>query len=89
MITRDDVQRVIDAFILEETLYWWLHPIERVNTVRGIDAWDRYHWTLARQMAQDEDWVSLKAYMDTLGETYLRERMEDLIQFASPRLYHE
>ena len=22
MITRDDVQRVIDAFILEETLYW-------------------------------------------------------------------
>ena len=89
MITRDDVQRVIDAFILEETLYWWLHPIERVNTVRGIDAWDRYHWTLARQMAQDEDWVSLKAYMDTLSETYLRERMEDLIQFASPRLYHE
>ena len=89
MITRDDVQRVIDAFILKETLYWWLHPIERVNTVRGIDAWDGYHWTLARQMAQDEDWVSLKAYMDTLGETYLRERMEDLIQFASPRLYHE
>ena len=88
-ITRDDVQRVIDAFILEETLYWWLHPIERVNTVRSIDAWDGYHWTLARQMAQDEDWVSLKAYMDTLGETYLRERMEDLIQFASPRLYHE
>ena len=40
-------------------------------------------------MAQDEDWVSLKAYMDILGETYLRERMEDLIQFASPRLYHE
>ena len=39
MITRDDVPRVIDAFILEETLYWWLHPIEQVNTVRGIDAW--------------------------------------------------
>ena len=38
MITRGDVQRVIDAFILEETLYWWLHPIERVNTVRGVDA---------------------------------------------------
>ena len=29
MITRGDVQRVIDAFILEETLYWWVHPIER------------------------------------------------------------
>ena len=28
MITRSDVQRVVDAFILEETLYWWLHPIE-------------------------------------------------------------
>ena len=86
MITRSDVQRVIDAFILEETLYWWLHPIEQVLTVRGIDAWDGYHWTLARQLAQDE---SLKAYMDTLGEMYLRENMEYLVQSASPRLYHE
>ena len=38
MITRGDVQRVMDAFILEETLNWWLHPIERVQTVRGMDA---------------------------------------------------
>ena len=37
------------------------------------DAWDGYHWTLARQMAQDEEWVSVNAYMDTMGETYLRE----------------
>ena len=66
-----------------------MHPIERVNTVRGIDAWDGYHWLLARQMAQDQDWVSLKAYMDTLGATYLRESMEYLIQSASHRLYHE
>ena len=76
MITRGDVQRVINAFILEETLYWWLHSIELVKTVRGIDASDGYHWLLARQMAQDQDWVSLKTYMDTLGETYLRETME-------------
>ena len=89
MITRGDVQRVMDAFILEETLYWWLHPIERVQTVRGIDAWDGYHWTLARQLVQDEDWVSLKAYMDTLGETHLRDSMEYLVQSASPRLYHD
>ena len=61
MITRGDVQRVIDAFILEETQYWWLHPIEWVQTVRGIDAWDGYPWTLAQQMAQDGEWVSLKA----------------------------
>ena len=67
IITRGDVQRVIDAFILGETLYWWLHPIERVQTVRGIDAWDGYHWTLSRQMAQDEEWVSIKKYMDTSG----------------------
>ena len=89
MFTRGDVQRVTDAVILEETLYWWLHPIERVQTVRDIDAWDGYHWTLARQMAQDEDWVSLKAYIDTLGETYLRDNLEYLVQSASPRLYHE
>ena len=89
MITRGDVQRVIDAFILKESLYWWLHPIERVQTVRGIDAWDGYHWTLARQLAQDREWTSLKAYMDTMGESYLRESMEHLIQSASPRLYRE
>ena len=65
----------------EETLYWWLHPIERVNTVRGIDAWDGYHCMLARRLAQDEDWVSLKMFMDTTSETYLRETMEHFIQF--------
>ena len=86
MITRSDVQRVVDAFILEETLYWWVHPIERVNTVRGIDAWD---WLVARQLAQDQDWVSLKHYMDSMSETHLRETMERLIQFESPRLYLE
>ena len=80
---------MIDAFILEETLYLWLHQIERVQIVRGIDAWDGYPWTLARQMTQDEEWESLKAYMDTLGETYLRESMENLVQSASPRLYHK
>ena len=89
MITRGDVQRVIDAFLLEETLYWWLHPIERVNTVQGVDAWDGYYWLMARQLAQDQDWVSLKHYMDTMSETHLRETMEHLIQFESPRLYRE
>ena len=89
MITRGDVQRVVDAFILEETLYWWSNLIERVNTVRGIDTWDGYHWLVARQLAQDQDWVSLKHYMDTMGETYLRETMEGLIQSESPRLYRE
>ena len=89
MITRADVQRVVDAFILEETLYWWSNPIERVNTVRGIDAWDGYHWLVARQLAQDQDLVSLKHYMDSMSETHLRETMEQLIQFESPRLYRE
>ena len=89
MITRADVQRVVDAFILEETLYWWSNPIERVNTVQGIDAWDGYHWLVARQLAQDQDWVSLKHYMDSIGETYLRETVEQLIQSESPRLYRE
>ena len=40
-------------------------------------------------MAQDEDWLSLRAYMDTLGETYFRENMEYLVLSTSPRLYHE
>ena len=82
-------QRVIYAFILEETLYWWLHPIERVQTVRGIDAWDGYHGTLAKQLAQDGEWVSLKAFMHTTGETYLRDYMEHLVKSVSPRLYHD
>ena len=59
---------------------------DRVQTVRGNDG---YHWALARQMVQDGKWVSLKAYMDTMGETYLRESMQYLVQSASPRLYHE
>ena len=80
---------MIDAFILEESLYWWLHPIEPVQTVGGIDAWDGNHWTLARQMAQNEEWLSLKAYMDTMGETYLRVSMEHLAQSAFPRLHHK
>ena len=46
MITCGDVQRVIDAFILEEMLYWCLHPVEWEQTVGGIDAWDGYHWML-------------------------------------------
>ena len=37
MITRGDVQRVVDAFILEETLYWFLHSIERVQTMQAVD----------------------------------------------------
>ena len=87
MITRGDVQRVVEAFLLEETLYWFLHPIERVQTVQAIDQWDGYHWMWTRQLAQDGDWTSLKRYMDTMGETYLRKSMEQLIQLASPRLY--
>ena len=31
---------------------WWM------QTVRGIDAWNGYHWTLARQMTQDGESVS-------------------------------
>ena len=60
-----------------------------VNTVRAIDAWDGYHWLVARQVAQDHDWVALKQYMDTMGETYLRETMEHVIECASPRLYQD
>ena len=89
MVTHSDVQRVKDAFILKEILYWWFYPIERVQNVRGIVAWDGYHWTLARQMAQDGNWESLKASMDTMGETYLRQSMEHLVQSASRRLYHD
>ena len=44
---------------------------------------------MARQLAQDQDWVALKHYMDTMKETHLRETMEQLIQFESPRLHRE
>ena len=52
-------------------------------------AWDGYHWLMARQLAQDQDWVSLKHYMDSMSETYLRETMGGLIQSESPRLYRD
>ena len=67
-----------------------MHSFYKKPCIGGhIDAWDGYHWLVARQMAQDHDWVSFKHYMDTMSETHLRETMEDLIQFEYPRLYRE
>ena len=60
MIIRGDVQPVIDAFILVDTLYWWLHPIERVNKVRGIDTWDGYHWLLGEKWRKTKTGSPLK-----------------------------
>ena len=44
---------------------------------------------IGRYPDKDGECVSLKAYLDTLGETYLRESMEYLVQSTSLRLYHE
>ena len=44
MTTRSDVQRVLDAFILDESLYWWLHPIERVQTEVWMLGMVIEHW---------------------------------------------
>jgi len=49
----------------------WMHGLGIIG--RWPDNW-----------LNDEDWVSLKAYMDTMGETYLRESMEHLVQSSSP-----
>ena len=49
--------------------------------------WDGHHWNFVRCLAQASMWEDMKHYMDTMGETYLREVMETIIEKASPRLY--
>lgn len=83
MITRSDHQRLFEAFVMEECLYF-LHPLEMFFQV----PWDGVHWHLV-ELAQQARWPDLKQYMDTMGETYLREEMELVIQTVSPRLYRE
>lgn len=85
MITRSDHQRVFEAFVMEECLYFLQHPLEMFFQV----PWDGVHWHHVVELARQTRWSDLKQYMDTMGVTYLREEMELVIETASPRLYRE
>lgn len=83
MITRQDGCQVYDVLALAEVLYFCQHPLEVFCEV----PWDGVHWKKVVDFAKQKHLVDLKEYMEWMGETCLREQMEQLIQFASTRLY--
>ena len=105
MITRGDVKRVLEVFANLEWAYWkenyaeWMlfatHPLllkALTNPHDHIDPailWDGFRWHYVRCLIRAELWSDLKWYVEGMGETYLREHMQTLIQSVSPRLYRE
>ena len=84
MITRQDSRQVYEAFAKAKVLYMSQHPWE----IFDQDKWDGSHWKQAVQLAQQQAWEAMKHYIEWMGETYLREHMQLIVQLASPRLYH-
>jgi len=89
MRTRGEARKLITQFCWEESIYWVNHTEEYILFVNGGTRWDGYHWTEARKLVQKRDWIGLKHYMDTMGETHLREQMESLMASSTPRLYKD
>lgn len=85
MITRSDDSNVYDALAMAELLCFLNHPLEIFCEI----LWDRHHWKNVVALAKQKQRVDLKHYMDWMGETYLREEMELIIQSASLRLCRE
>ena len=69
ILCRSDCQRVIDALVLEETLYWVSHPIERIHTIKGIDAWDGQLWSSAVLFAIHRKWQAFREWLNVMKET--------------------
>ena len=62
-------------------LYFCQHPLEVFDQVK----WDGHHWKQVVHLAQHQAWDVMKEYIDCMGEIYLREHMQTLIQLASNR----
>ena len=73
MITRQDVCQVYDALALAEVLNFCQHSLEVFDQVK----WDGHHWKQVVHVAQHQAWDDMKDYIDCMGETYLREHMQN------------
>ena len=88
MLTRGDVENVLKVFAKQELSYWQGNCHEWVtHCLDPAVMWDGYHWHFVRCLVQARRWEDLKQHIDTMGETFLREQMQILIQSVSPRLY--
>lgn len=95
MLSRGDIQKVFQALVHQEWLYWkdhfkeWVAHCSRDLTDPFDPAvvWDGYHWNFVRHLAQAKMWEDMKQHIDSMGETYLREQKQTLIQSVAPRLY--
>ena len=83
ILCRSDCQRVIDALVLEETLYWVSHPIERIHTIKGIDAWDGQLWSSAILFAIHRKWQAFREWLNVMKETHVSEQIMELIKRES------
>ena len=81
MITRQDSRQVYEAFAKPKVLYMSQHPWENFDQ----DQWDGSHWKQAVQLAQQQAWEAMQHYIEWMGQTYLREHMQLIVQLASPR----
>ena len=84
MLTRQDTKQIIRAV---KELEWWeiLHNPEDV----AFDRWDYHHYHNLRQFAEKGNWHCFVAYLRTCGETHVRDSVETLIKWYSPRWYHQ
>ena len=88
MLTRRDVQNVLNALLEQEWSYWKDHKEEWIRQcVDPAVLWDGYHWHSVRCLVQAKMWEDLKHHIKGMGETHLREQIQTLIQLNTPRLY--
>ena len=89
MFLRSDQRRVLTAFIETEWVYWLEHPVERLTTSFGVEAWDGLLWQTAVRHLQKGDRPLFFQWLDALNETHVKDQMIELIKRASPRYFDE
>ena len=88
MLTRRDVQNVLNALLEQEWSYWKDHKEEWMRQCADPAVlWDGYHWHFVRCLVQAKMWKDLKHHIKGIEQTHLREQIQTLIQLNSPRLY--
>ena len=76
---------MLKALAEQEWCYWQGKFHEWVtHCLDPAVIWDGYHWHFVRCFLQSRMWEDLKQQIDTMGETYLREQLQTLIQSVSP-----
>ena len=88
MLTRRDVQNVLNVLLEQECSYWKDHRQEWIRLcLDPAVLWDGYHWQFVLCLVQAKLWWDLKNDIKGMRETHLRDQILILIKLNSPRLY--